>query len=67
MWGLGKPGVSDLLSVSGLSSEAWIRFLLLVLRSALVFLRDSSQGVTPSHFGDLGMKASSNSDSRSFL
>lgn len=50
MWGLGGFGVSDLLSVSGFSSEAGFRYL--------SFLQDSSQAVVSSHFIDLGLKAS---------
>lgn len=49
MWELGGFGVSDLLSVSGFSSEAEFRYL--------SFLQDSSQDITSSHFVDFRLKA----------
>lgn len=50
MWELGGFGVLDLLSISGLSSEAGFRYL--------SFLQDSSQGVTSRDSVDFGLKAS---------
>lgn len=47
---LGGFGVSDLLSVSGFSSEAGCKYL--------SFLQDSSQGVVSSHFVDFRLKSS---------
>lgn len=49
MWEVGGFGVSDLLSVSGFSSEAGFWYL--------SFLQDSSQGVMSSHFVDFRLKA----------
>lgn len=46
---LGGFGISDLLSISGFSSEAGFKYL--------SFLQDSSQGIMSSHLVDFGLKA----------